>query len=69
MANESQVLQVVDGTAGKRPTAQVSLVDSAGAAIDLSGAGVAAAMPALPTEDGNYQLTVSSGVLSWTEIV
>lgn len=26
-------------------------------------------VPALPTEDGNYQLTVASGVYTWAKIV
>lgn len=67
MANESQVLKVVAGGAGKIPTAEVSLVDASGAPIDLSGAAVAAELPALPTADGLYALSVASGVYAWVE--
>lgn len=63
MSNESQVLQVISGGTDKRPTAQVALVGADGAELPASQ------LPALPTDDGNYQLTVSSGAYSWTEIV
>ena len=66
MSNESSVFQVIAGGTDKRVTAQIALVDANGDEIALA---VAAALPALPTEDGNYQLTVASGVYSWTEIV
>ena len=63
MSNESSVLLVTSEATDKRITGTVALVDSAGAPIPAVG------IPALPTEDGNYQLNVASGVLSWTEIV
>jgi hypothetical protein len=62
MSNESQVLRVVAGAPSKRVTGEVSLVTEAGAAFPASS------IPALPTDDGDYQLTVASGVYSWTEI-
>jgi hypothetical protein len=64
MANESQVLEVATGAASdKRVTGKVALVNASGDALP------AVNLPELPTEDGNYQLTVASGVYSWTEIV
>lgn len=63
MSNPSSVFEVVANSPDKRPTAQVALVDADGADHPASQ------IPALPTADGNYQLTVASGVLSWTEIV
>ena len=63
MSNESSVLLVTTPGTDKRITGSVALVDSTGANIPAVG------LPALPTADGNYQLTVASGVLSWTEIV
>lgn len=64
MANPSQVLRVVQADTTKIPTAEVSLVDAEGAAIDLSAA---AQLPALPTANGLYALNVASGVYSWVE--
>jgi len=59
VANESQVLKVVPATAGKIPTAEVSLVNAAGAPLP------AASIPALPTSNGQYVLNVASGVYTW----
>jgi hypothetical protein len=63
MSNESSVLEVTTDGTDKRITGRVALVDSSGDNIPAVG------IPALPTDDGNYQLTVASGVYSWTEIV
>lgn len=66
MANEEQKVFLVDSTVTSpngEVNARVALVDAAGDPIPAAG------LPALPTADGNYQLTVTSGVYSWTEIV
>lgn len=59
MANPSQVLRVVAGSADKRPTAEVVLVNESGAALPAAG------IPTLPTANGDYTLRVASGVYSW----
>lgn len=61
MSNESQVLRVLSGAAtGKRATAEVSLVNAAGAVLP------AVNLPTLPTSNGNYVLTVTDGVYTWS---
>jgi hypothetical protein len=68
MANEVTYLAVDDTLPLTPPNGEVNgsikLVTADGSAVFP-----ASALPALPTADGNYQLTVTSGVYTWTEIV
>jgi hypothetical protein len=58
------LIAIVESAAGdKQPNTRIVLVTAAGAILP------AVLLPALPTADGNYNLTVASGAYSWSAVV